>query len=147
MATFRSFRAAAVMSLLALTAACGQHSGTGSGKASDGSHTGSIAADVAILRVDYIQGFVSPVTRATRLPIVSIYGDGRVFSEGPQIAIYPGPALPNLLIRHIPATDVDKLASRALAAGVGSKLDLGTRRAPRRRRWSLSARPTISSPA
>jgi hypothetical protein len=126
MAKSHGIRAAAVLSLLALTAACGQQSGTGSGKTSGGSNGGSIAADVAILRVDYIGGFVSPVTRATRLPIVSIYGDGRVITEGPQIAIYPGPALPNVLIRQIKATDVDKLVSRALAAGVGSKLDLGT---------------------
>jgi hypothetical protein len=126
MAKSHGIRAAAVLSLLALTAACGQQTGTGSGKTGGGSHIGSIAADVAVLRVDYVGGFVAPVTLATRLPIVSIYGDGRVISEGPQTLIYPGPALPNVLIRHIKATDVDKMVSRALAAGVGSKLDLGT---------------------
>jgi hypothetical protein len=122
----RGIRATTILSLLAFTAACGQQAGSGSDTASDGSHTGSLAADVAVLRVDHIGGFVSPYTQATQLPTVTIYADGRVFSQGPQVAIYPGPALPNLLIRHISVKDVDKLVTRALDAGLGSKVDLGT---------------------
>ena len=46
-----------------------------------------------MLRVGYTGGFVSPPATAGRLPLISVYADGRVISEGPVAAIYPGPAL------------------------------------------------------
>ena len=57
---------------------------------------GPAAADGLVLRVEYTGGFVSPSATAARLPLVSVYADGRVIAEGPVPAIYPGPALPNL---------------------------------------------------
>jgi hypothetical protein len=57
--------------------------------------------------------------------MVSVYGDGRVISEGPVAAIWPGPALPNVQVRRIGTDDVRALVDRALAAGVGDTADLG----------------------
>ncbi len=78
-----------------------------------------------MLRVEYTGGFVMPEWLLTRVPVLSVYGDGRVITEGPVPAIFPGPALPNLQVQMISPDDVVDLASRALAAGVGSSPDLG----------------------
>jgi hypothetical protein len=75
--------------------------------------------------VSYTGGFVTPAMLATRLPILTVYGDGRVITEGPQIAIYPGPALPNVQVQQISTTDVHRLIDRSLAAGVGDSADFG----------------------
>jgi hypothetical protein len=73
-----------------------------------------------VVQVKEVGGFIAPTTLATRLPIVSVYGDGRVVTVGPQIDIYPGPALPNVLVQRISRADVARLAAMARAAGVGS---------------------------
>ncbi|GAA4712964.1 hypothetical protein Prum_058090 [Phytohabitans rumicis] len=62
---------------------------------------------------------------AGRFPVVSVYGDGRVITEGPVVAIYPGPALPNIQVRRISSAEVDSLVERATAAGVGAATDFG----------------------
>jgi hypothetical protein len=88
--------------------------------------SGSYAADTAVIRVAYLGGFVPADLLVTRLPLISVYGDGRVVTEGPQIAIYPGPALPNVLVQKISAADIDKLVALGVDAGVGTAADLGS---------------------
>lgn len=83
------------------------------------------AGAVPVVRVERIGGFVAPSALLTRLPIVSVYRDGRVISEGPQILIFPPPALPSVQVQRIAPADVYRLARLALSAGVGSPLDLG----------------------
>ncbi len=61
----------------------------------------------------------------TRLPLLTVYGDSRVISEGPQVAIYPGPALPNVLVQKISSISVDSLVNARLSHGVGRGIDLG----------------------
>jgi hypothetical protein len=82
-------------------------------------------ADTLVLRVAYTGGFTAPTELATRIPVVSVYADGRVVTAGPRIEIYPARTLPNLLVQHIARADIDKLIQRALAAGVGSATDFG----------------------
>ena len=41
------------------------------------------AADGLVLRVEHVGGFVTPTTTAARLPLVSVYADGRVIDRGP----------------------------------------------------------------
>ncbi|WP_300007691.1 hypothetical protein [Pseudonocardia sp.] len=77
------------------------------------------------LRVELVGGFTTPTALATRVPPVSVYADGLVITEGPQIAIFPAPALPNLQARRIAPDDVRTLVQRALDAGVGRDVDLG----------------------
>jgi hypothetical protein len=82
--------------------------------------------DGLVIRVKHEGGFTSPDWLLARIPQISIYGDGRIITEGPQIMIYPGPALPNLQVQQIDPAKVDQLVGQALAAGVGSGTDLGT---------------------
>ncbi len=83
------------------------------------------ADDGLVIRVKHEGGFVPADRLVGRIPQISVYGDGRVITEGPQIAIYPGPALPNLQLQQIDPALVDQLVGQALAAGVGNAGDLG----------------------
>ncbi len=79
-----------------------------------------------VLRVEYVGGFVTPETTLTRLPMYSLYADGRFLTDGPVAAVHPGPALPNVLVQTLEAGTVQDLADRALAAGVADDDDLGS---------------------
>src|SRR4051794_14198139 len=83
-------------------------------------------ADGLVLRVEYTGGFVSPAVTTGRLPLVSVYADGRVITEGPVAAIYPGPALPNLQVQQTDRNAVQDLVERAMDAGVAETSDLGS---------------------
>ncbi|WFE43210.1 hypothetical protein [Verrucosispora sp. WMMD1129] len=121
----RSGRLAVVPLLLLTSAACGQQAGdAGSGEAD--SPERSYSADAVVFRMEHTGGFVTPAMLATRLPTVSVYGDGRVITQGPVPLIYPGPALPNLQVGTISATEVEELLKAARAAGVGGPADFGT---------------------
>ena len=78
-----------------------------------------------VLQVAYTGGFVPPQAAYADLPLVSVYADGRVFTEGPVAAIYPGPALPNLQVSQIQPARVEELVQHALDAGVGQPVDVG----------------------
>ncbi|GIJ10908.1 hypothetical protein ACFFMR_17375 [Micromonospora andamanensis] len=120
----RSGRLAVVPLLLLTSAACGQQAGgVGSGEADQPER--SYSADAVVFRMDHTGGFVTPAMLATRLPAISVYGDGRVITQGPVPMIYPGPSLPNLQLGTISATQVEDLLKAARAAGVGGAVDLG----------------------
>ena len=53
-----------------------------------------------------------------RYPTVAMYADGRVITEGPQIDIYPGPALPNLQVTHYTQHGVEQVLQWAADAGL-----------------------------
>ena len=117
-------RPALAAAVLIGLAGCGE-----GGAATPGSpSTASVlpAADGLVLRAEYTGGFVSPSATTGRLPLVSVYADGRVISEGPVAAIYPGPALPNLQVQRIDQAAVQDLVDRAMDAGVAATSDLGT---------------------
>ncbi|WFE30016.1 hypothetical protein O7623_12850 [Solwaraspora sp. WMMD791] len=126
MTIYRGVRVAATAaSLLLLTTACAQTGGADA--AEDAAAGGSaLSGDALVLRVDYTGGFTTPAMLATRLPMISVYADGRVITQGPTILVYPGPAMPNLQVQTISAEQVDDLVKQALAAGVGTVSDLGT---------------------
>lgn len=92
---------------------------------------GSAAEDGDLDRPDYPKGandlvfsisneggFVPVEFNLTRLPDLAVYGDGRVISQGPQILIFPGPALPNLLVRRLTPEGLDSLVGKAATAGL-----------------------------
>lgn len=120
----RTARPAALALGLLVLAACG-----GGGPDVAGAAPGSPATDdpgaELVLQVQHVGGFVTPTMLATRLPVVSVYDDGRVITQGPQIAIFPGPALPNVLVRQVDDGGVERLVDLALEAGVGEDRDLG----------------------
>jgi hypothetical protein len=107
---------AVALAVLAL-AACGDvPTNTGGGGAS--SETLPPPTDELVLRVETGGGLV-PVELALRtLPSFSLYGNGRVITEGPQIAIYPSPALPNLLERSVSEEGVQAILAEAEKAGL-----------------------------
>jgi hypothetical protein len=124
MTVMRAARPVVAAALLLGLAACAQRGGTvGPGAPAS---SPAAATEGLVLRVEYTGGLVTPSMLAARLPIVSVYADGRVISEGPVAAIYPGPALPNLQVQEIGPGAVQDLVDRALDAGVAETSDLGT---------------------
>ena len=121
--TIRAVRTAATLGVLLVLAGCAR----GNGGASAPSTTPfPYRPDDLVLQVAYTGGFTTPQLLAGRVPLLSVYGDGRVITEGPVPAIHPGPALPNLQVQHIDAAAVQTLVDRALAEGVGDAADFGT---------------------
>jgi hypothetical protein len=119
-----SWAVAAAAPLLMLVSACAQPAADAA-PAAPPPAAEALGADEVALRVTHAGGFVAPQSIPSRVPALSIYGDGRVITEGPVPAIYPGPALPNLQQSRISTADVDALVSRAVKAGVGAGTDLG----------------------
>jgi hypothetical protein len=66
-----------------------------------------------VFRVTWEGGFVTPEMLLGRLPIVVVYADGRVITQGPVPAIYPGPLMPNLQERTISAAALERLIELA----------------------------------
>ena len=79
-----------------------------------------------VLQVEHTGGFVTPETTVGRLPLISVYADGRVVSDGPVAAIYPGSAWPNVQVQQADPAQVQELVARALDAGVADTAALGT---------------------
>jgi hypothetical protein len=79
-----------------------------------------------VLEVAHVGGFTTPEALAARLPLVAVYGDGRVVAPGAQIEIYPPPALPPLQVWRLGAEGVQAVVDRAVTAGVTGTADLGT---------------------
>ncbi|SDX81051.1 hypothetical protein SAMN05660209_01328 [Geodermatophilus africanus] len=79
-----------------------------------------------VLEVAHVGGFTTPEALAARVPLVAVYGDGRVVTPGAQIEIYPPPALPPLQVWRLDAEGVQTVVDRAVTAGVTGTADLGT---------------------
>ncbi len=124
MTSLRGLRTAAAAASLLVLAACAQPSSSSSAAAAP-SASSPASPDDLILRVASVGGFVTPDMRAGRLPTTSIYADGRVIVPGPEVMIYPGPALPNLQIGSITPEQAQKLVEEAVAAGVRTGADFG----------------------
>lgn len=105
-----------------LLAACGRLTG-GGGTGTTGPTGGPgiehpTGADELVLRVEQRDGFVPFEYTLTQVPSWSLYGDGRVIVVGPQIEIYPGPALPNLLVFRLTEEGVQVVLAAARDAGL-----------------------------
>ena len=111
------------VSLVALlTAAC---TAAGAGSASSASGSPAVTGIAyptgtkdLVLRLRYVGGFVAPAAHLLDIPVISVYGDGTVVVPGPQIAIYPGPALPNLQRATITPAGIQVLLEAARNAGL-----------------------------
>ena len=118
----------AAVAAVCLLGACARPAADASpaGASPAGASPAGAGADTVVLRVRQEGGFVPPERIVGRIPDVSVYADGRMITQGPQIAVYPGPALPNLQERRLDAAAVEKLVDEAVAAGVRTGADLGT---------------------
>ncbi|MBU2664300.1 hypothetical protein KOI35_12425 [Actinoplanes bogorensis] len=113
---------------LFLLAACAQP-GTSAGAPGPATPESSSASpqsgDELVARVESFGGFVPPDRTVGTLPALSIYADGRVITEGPVPAIYPGPALPNLQVLMLSPEQIQQLTKEAADAGVTAGTDFG----------------------
>ncbi|MGK5685512.1 hypothetical protein [Actinoplanes sp. URMC 104] len=115
---------------LFLLAACAQPGATGAGSATGSGSPESAPAsprsgDDLVARVESYGGFVPPDRTVGSLPAVSVYADGRVITQGPVPAIYPGPALPNLQVVTLSPDQIQQLTQEATASGVRPGTDFG----------------------
>lgn len=130
MAVMRTTILPLALAVLLLVAACTPRASGGAGPPTSGPTEGAgtgftLPAEGLVLQVVHTGGFLTPQLLAARLPLVSVYADGRVITQGPQIEIFPPPALPNLQVQHVDAEAVSVLVDRALRAGVAGSADLG----------------------
>lgn len=103
---------ASVALLGVLASACGENASIRSGI----DHP--TGADAVVLRVEEGGGFVPREFVFTALPSFSLIGDGTAITQGPQIEIYPGPALPNLLATPVTEDGVQRILEEAREAGL-----------------------------
>ncbi|SET62787.1 hypothetical protein [Geodermatophilus poikilotrophus] len=117
----------AVLALLALVTGCAGSGGGGGGNAAAPRPTPvADGPGRLVLAVEHVRGFTTPEALAARVPLVAVYGDGRVVAPGAQIEVYPPPALPSLQVWRLDADGVQTVVDRAVAAGVTDTADLGT---------------------
>jgi hypothetical protein len=114
---------------LFLIGACAQPAADGAGAPAPGIPESSAAlgagADDLVLRAESFGGFVPPDRVIGAIPSVSVYADGRVITEGPVPAIYPGPALPNMQVTQLDPAQVQALVAASGPAGVRNGADFG----------------------
>ena len=134
MSSSRGLWTAAAAVTLFLITSCGRPDtgGSGPGGTAPSGAAGSAPAtsaparaDALVLRIERAGGLMAPQQMPGKLPLISLYGDGRLITQGPQIAIYPPPALPNLQVQQLDRAAVDALLAKADAAGIRPGLDLG----------------------
>lgn len=96
--------------LVLLLVACAKAAPGGGGSTGIAYPTG---ADQLVLRVSTGGGFVPIELNLSQIPEFNLYGDGTVVTTGPQIEIYPPPALPNLLQRKLTPEGVQGVLAAA----------------------------------
>lgn len=77
-----------------------------------------------LLRWGYEGGFTPPEFQLTNLPSFSLYGDGTIVRPGPQMEIYPGPALPALETTRLDERGIQAILQAALDADLATVTDL-----------------------
>ena len=88
--------------------------------------TGSGTGEPALLTVTVDGGFSPTDVTFRTMPLYYLSADGKLVSQGPQIATYPLPALPSLVTRQISARGRTALLEAARAAGLlGPPVDYG----------------------
>ena len=75
-------------------------------------------ADDVVIQISYEGGLVPAGVGFTQVPALLITGDGRVITEGPVPAIYPGQLLPNLVQRTITEAGIQTLLAKADELGL-----------------------------
>lgn len=110
---------AVLLTVLALTAACGDDTEE-VGTSADGppAADGGDDAGEPVLLVEVGGGFVPVEANFQTLPMLVVGGDGTVVEPGPQIAIYPGPALLALNTYRAPDDALGAIEEAARAAGL-----------------------------
>lgn len=103
------------IALILMVPACGPSSDGGAGPEPI-SHPNR--SDELVLRMEQRGGLVPYESSIASLPSWSLFGDGTTIGPGPQIEIYPGPALPNLLAVPVTEQGMQTILRAARRAGL-----------------------------
>jgi hypothetical protein len=116
-----------IAALAVLAAGCGRpndgsgHTGGSGGSGASGA-PGALShptgADELVLRVEYQGGFVPYGFTLSSVPTWSLFGDGTLITQGPQVEIYPQPALPSLARTPISEDGVQAILQATRDAGL-----------------------------
>jgi hypothetical protein len=79
--------------------------------------------DEVVIEYAEVGGFVTREFAFQQTPNVLVSGDGRVFSPGAQIAIYPGPLLPAVQVQPISGLGIQTILIAAAEAGLLQQVD------------------------
>ncbi|MBA3552160.1 MAG: hypothetical protein H0W27_04735 [Actinobacteria bacterium] len=71
-----------------------------------------------VLRLEECCGFLPETASLKQVPSFSLYGDGRVITQGPQIEIYPPPALSSLHVVPLDEAGIQAILRAARSAGL-----------------------------
>lgn len=102
----------ATPALAALVAACGDDS------TSSSPYEFPQVPDEVVLRISYEGGFIRPGALFSTLPVFLVTGNGRAFSPGAMIEIYPGPLLSPMFERSVSKKGIEKVLKLADDAGL-----------------------------
>ena len=80
-------------------------------------------ADDVVIEYAEVGGFVTREFAFQQTPNLLVSGDGRVFSPGAQIEIYPGPLLPAVQMQSITEEGVQAILAAADEAGLFQQID------------------------
>jgi hypothetical protein len=115
----RRFLLVAVLFALAVPAvACARASRAGGGPSGPTGIEHPTGAGDLILRIQTSGGFIAPQATLTAEPTFSLFGDGTVVTQGAQIEIYPGPAIPALIQTSVTEDGIQAILRAAKAAGL-----------------------------
>lgn len=89
----------------------------------DGGIEHPTGADDVVVRIAYEGGFVPVDVAFLNLPTLLVTGDGRAIVQGPVIAIYPGPLLPNMQVRQSTEDGVQALLALAEEHGLFAEVE------------------------
>ena len=80
-------------------------------------------ADDVVIEYAEVGGFVTREFAFQQTPNLLVSGDGRVFSPGAQIEIYPGPLLPAVQVQPITEDGIQAILAAAEEAGLLQQID------------------------
>jgi len=115
---------AALLLVGLLGAACANNT-SGGGPADGDRIEHPTGADQVVLRIERGGGFMPFEWNLANMPLVSLFGDGLLVAPGPQIEIYPGPALPAVTQQRLTPDAVQRILVAARDAGLFQSRDLG----------------------
>lgn len=106
---------------ITLLAACSLRPGGSTGPSAEPSGIAHPSGDALVLRVEFSGGFVASSFLYTSFPAFTLTGDGRVIVPGPQIAIFPGPALPAANVRRLTEDGIQAVLNEVIGTGLFAK--------------------------
>jgi hypothetical protein len=118
-----SMRIVPVLFVAALAlASCGSDAGSPAADDSlppvTGGYEHPTGADDVVIEYAEVGGFTTRELTFQRTPNALVSGDGRVFSPGAQIAIYPGPLLPAVQVQPVSEQGIQSILAAADEAGL-----------------------------